>query len=120
MTNQIKMPSLDGDKVLELYPLSIGAYKKWLGAFPKAEELGGDKDALMYDHSLKAILYYSPRNLYEFFDKLGLELVVGKVDDHWYYTVTGDLHSYSSNSRIEAEEAGFQLCFEVLEKQLSK
>lgn len=120
MTNTIKMPSLNGDKILELYPFSIAAYKQWLGTFPKAIDLGGDKDALIYDHSLKAILYYSPRNLYEFFDGVGIELTTGKVDNHWYYTVSKDLHSYSAVSRIEAEEKGFQLCFETLEKQLSK
>lgn len=123
MTNSIKMPSLNGDKILELYPLSIGAYKKWLGTFPKVEELGGDKDALIYDQSLKAILYYSPRNLYEFFDGAGLELIINKIaDKSWSYYISNQIPSSLNpkESRIDAEEAGFQLCFEILEKQLSK
>lgn len=120
MSDKIKMPSLNGDKILELYPLSVAAYKQWLGTFPKTADLGGDKDALIYDQSLKAIFYYSPRNLYEFFDKTGLELLIGRVDNHWYFTISGNLHSYSAETRIEAEEKGFQLCFETLEKQLSK
>ena len=117
--NNIKAPSLNGDKIFEQYPSSIEAYKKWVGGLPNIDALE-DQDKLLLGQSLKAVFYYSPRSLYDFFDDKGLELLIGRVDDHWYYTVLGDMHSYSAASRIEAEEAGFQLCFETLEKQLTK
>lgn len=118
--NNIKVPQLNGDLILEKYPTSVAAFKQWIGTFPNIEAIGTDKDSLIQEHSLKAIFYFSPRNLYEFFDALGLELIIGKIDDHWYYTISNDLHSHSTESRITAEEMGFQLCFETLEKQLTK
>lgn len=117
---QIKFPSLDGDKVVEQYPLSVAKFKLWLGTFPKAAEFGLDKDKLVYENSLKTIFYYNARSLYEFFDQMGLELVIGKVDTtHWSYHIAGEPHSFSTDSRISAEEMGFQICFETLEKKLS-
>lgn len=118
--NNIKTPSLDGDKIVEQYPFSIGVFKKWLGTFPNAEEAGLGKDGLIYDNALKAIFYFNPRSLYDFFDKMGLELIVGRVDNHWYFTVRGDLGSFHADTRIVAEEQGFQLCFDILEKGLTK
>lgn len=120
MNDSIKTPSLDGDKVVQLYPKSLSKYKEWLGKFPNQEVLGamGGIDNLIYDNALKAIFYYNPRSLYEFFDAQNLELVIGKVDDHWYFTITGDMSSYSADSRIIAEEKGFQLAFEKLEVKL--
>lgn len=119
MSNEIKAPSLNGDKIVEQYPNTIKAYKQWLGNLPNADVLG--KDALLYDNAIKGIFYYSPRSLYEFFDKLGIELVINRVDDtHWSYHIVGTPHSHSADSRIIAEENGFSLAFETLENQLSK
>lgn len=110
---------MDGDKVVEQYPLVIKVFKQWLGTFPNQESLG--KDILIYDQSIKAIFYYDPRKLYEFFDSVGLELVVNRVDDtHWSYHIIGTPHSHSAESRIIAEEMGFGEALETLENQLSK
>lgn len=118
--NSIKVPQLDGDLVVEKYPASVAAFKQWIGTFPNIEALGTDMDKQIAENSLKAVFYFSPRTLYEFFDAVGLELLIGKIDDHWYHTISNDLHSYSTESRITAEEMGFQLCFDTLEKQLTK
>lgn len=116
--NNIKAPSLNGDKVFEQYPQSIEEFKKFIGSTMSKELLGAD--IALYDQGLKAILYYNPRALYEFFDGKGLNLIITKGDKGWYHTIDGHLTTFKEDSRIQAEEAGFQLCFETLEKQLSK
>jgi len=117
--NKIKTPSLNGDKIVEQYPLSVNVFKEWLGTFPNVEVLG--KDALLYEQSLKAIFYFSPRALYDFFDDMGNELVINRVDDtYWSYHIVGSPHSFSADSRVAAEELGFGVAFETLENQLAK
>lgn len=117
MSNVIKVPSLDGDKVVQLYPKSMAKFKEWLGSFPNQEALTG-VDAMIYDNALKAIFYYNPRSLYEFFDAQEIELIIGRVDNHWYFTITNEMSSFSADSRIVAEEKGFQLAFDKLEAKL--
>lgn len=112
-----KFPGLNGDKVFDQYPKSTKAIKEWIGSFPQAAEVLGD-EAFIFDNSIKALFYYDVRKLYEFFDSQGLVLLIGKIEDHWSFHIEADLHSYSSDSRIEAEEKGFQMCFELLEKKL--
>lgn len=116
--NDVKSPSLNGDKIFEQYPLSVNAYKQWISALPNAEVLGND--ILIYDQAIKSIFYFNPRALYDFFDNLAIYIIVGNADERWYSLVTGTVGSQSGNTRIEAEEHGFNLAFETLEKQLSK
>lgn len=123
--NNIKIPSLNGDKIVEQYPLSIVAYKEWLGAFPNVEAAGLGKDGLIYENSLKAIFYFNPRSLYDFFDAVGLILEIGiftVVNEGWYYCflINEEIEGKNVRTRIEAEEAGFQKCFDLLEKMLNK
>lgn len=118
--SNIKAPSLNGDKIFEQYPLSIEVYKKWIGGLANIDALE-DQDKLLLAQSLKAVFYYSPRSLYDFFDDKGLKLSITQVGENsWTYHIWEGILSSSLESRIEAEEAGFQLCFENLEKQLVK
>lgn len=118
--NNIKTPSLNGDKIVEQYPLSMIAYKEWLGAFPNAEEAGLGKDGLIYENSLKAVFYFSPRSLYDFFDYLGLELTIrrNEVKKWWFNINSGYTSEIMYDSRIATEEAGFQTCFELQERAM--
>lgn len=119
MMKDIKPPSLNGDKIAEIYPKAFKELGDWMVKLPNAETLG--KDALIYDQGIKAVLYFSPRALYEFFDSIGIEMVISKVDDtHWSYHIIGTPHSFSADGRIAAEEQGFSTAFETLENQLSK
>jgi len=115
--NNHKFPGLNGDKIFQLYPKSIKLFKEWVGAFPKAGEVFGEEVSLL-ENSIKALLYYDLRKLYEFFDNQGYVLLIGKIDDHWTFHIEGDAHSHSAESRIEAEERGFAICFELLEKKI--
>lgn len=120
MSDIIKFPSLNGDKILEQYPLSVKEFQKFIGALPNINN--AEVDALLYDQGIKAIFYYNPRTLYEFFDDKKLELLIDKPSHSWQYSVNDPVVMISSvagfKSRIEAEESGFQECFEILEKQL--
>lgn len=121
--NKIKTPSLNGDKIVEQYPLSMVAYKKWLGAFPNVEEAGLGKDGLIYENSLKAVFYFNPRSLYDFFDHVGIEIEISRslAPENWYYLFSNaDSDSLPFKTRILAEESAFQKAFELLEEKLKK
>lgn len=111
-------PSLDAEIYFSKYPKSIKRFAAWIKTFSK-QEVVGDNDAV-YQQSLKAVLYFAPRTLYEFFDGEGINLFIGRADGgRFSYTATGSLHSSSSETRRDAEERGFELAFEALEEKLS-
>lgn len=115
----IKVPSLNGDKIVEQYPKSVEAFTRWLGTFPNLESIGTDTDKQILLNSIKAIFYYNPRALYEFFDQAQLELQITKLEGGWYPSIGSVSNLSMLVSRIEAEEAGFQACFDRLEEKLN-
>lgn len=111
-----KFVSLDPDKIKDEYPKFFDNLKKWL----KGDELQGESDLLL-DNSIKSILVYSPRMLYDYLDDNGLYLQITKVPedkDHWIHLYLGDAHSLVASSRMLAEEAGFMIGIGLIEERL--
>ena len=88
------------EKIEELYPKAFQIFYKWWQNIPS----------------------YKDRDLYDFFDGQGIVLCVHRTQDEyftWYIDRSELEHRRPrTTTRIEAEEAGFEKCFSILEKQL--
>ncbi len=110
--------TLDGDAVAFEYPKSFTAFSKWVGAVTN-QDLLDEGEKLLFGNSIKAILYFSPRVLYDFFDERGLSVNVHQGEGGgWVYFIYEGLHSYAADSRIKAEGQAFLLAFKLLEEKL--
>lgn len=112
----IPFPALEADRIVTAYPKVIKAISEWIVRHHvAAREMVDEKDFLQ---SIKSILVWSPRSLYEFFDEQRVMLIIGEIDMHWSYHIVGYPYSASASSRKEAEERGFELAFQALEEKL--
>ena len=76
---------------------------------------------LPMDNIIETMVVYNPRSLYEFFDGLGINVIINLDNNKWRYIISETsiiVDQTFYNSRKEAEDAGFLKGFELLEKTL--
>lgn len=70
----------------------------------------------MVEHFLYVTFVTNHRFLYDFFDEAGLRLFLNAKESKFGFDVNGENNDSTYSSRTEAEQAGFKVAMEKLEK----
>lgn len=105
------------------YPKAYQLMRNWIIDIVKKQ---GIKEEILakfpIDVTISGILSINVRQLYDFFDKYEILMIINLDNNKWRFIICEThiiLDQTNYNSRIEAEQLAFEKCFELLEKKLS-
>lgn len=127
--NNTEYLTLDYEDILKRFPMSVKAITTWLvnrkdiaenmhHLLDEAQLKGKTPEEMISENIVPPIVQFDPRKLYDFFDTHSIWISTKRFRSMWEADVEPILLSSSSEDRIEAEEKGFLIAFEGLEKRL--